>query len=230
LLLISDILDLSKIEAGRIDLVYESVRIADIKAETFTLFDELAKNRKIRFGIELSSGLPDCIMTDRLRISQVIRNLLSNAFKFTEPSGEVMLRFRRSTAGGAPAIEISVQDTGIGIGAEQQEMIFEAFHQADGSISRKYGGTGLGLSITRMLTGLMGGTVTLSSRPGEGSTFYVHLPLEPPKQKLPGDEMKMLPPATEKKFKKKKQYPSEGEKDNGVQYLHTVFYRPKTEF
>jgi signal transduction histidine kinase len=142
------------------------------------MFDEVAKTRQINFGIERSSSFPDVIVTDRLRLSQVIRNLLSNAFKFTEAKGEVMLRFKMSNKMQPQCMEISVQDTGIGIPEEKQMMIFEAFQQADGSISRKYGGTGLGLSITKMLVGLMGGSLSLASKEGQGSTFYVYLPVK----------------------------------------------------
>jgi signal transduction histidine kinase len=179
LLLINDILDLSKIEAGRIELIYDNVRIDELKSESFTLFDEIAKEKKINFGIEISSGVPEFIVADKLRLSQVIRNLLSNAFKFTEAKGEIYLRFRIGLRMSKLFLEISVQDTGIGIPEEKQSMIFEAFQQADGSISRKYGGTGLGLSISRMLVGLMGGALSLTSKEGAGSTFYVYLPLTP---------------------------------------------------
>jgi signal transduction histidine kinase len=177
LLLINDILDLSKIEAGRIDLVMESVRIETLKAEALSLFDEIAKERKIHFGVEVTSSLPDSIRADRLRLAQVIRNLLSNAFKFTAAGGEVVLRFRSAIKNSNACLEISVQDNGIGIPSEKQAMIFEAFRQADGSISRKYGGTGLGLSISRMLVGMMGGSLDLVSQEGAGSTFFVFLPL-----------------------------------------------------
>jgi signal transduction histidine kinase len=177
LLLINDILDLSKIEAGRIDLVMESVRIETLKAEALSLFDEIAKERKIHFGVEVTSSLPDSIRADRLRLAQVIRNLLSNAFKFTAAGGEVVLRFRSAIKNSNACLEISVQDNGIGIPSEKQAMIFEAFRQADGSISRKYGGTGLGLSISRMLVGMMGGSLDLVSQEGAGSTFFVVLPL-----------------------------------------------------
>jgi len=142
----------------------------------------VARKKMIHFGIEKSSNFPELILTDRLRLSQVIRNLLSNAFKFTDPKGEVILRFRLSNEFKDACLEISVQDTGIGIPDEKQRMIFEAFQQADGSISRKYGGTGLGLSISKMLVGLMGGSLGLKSKEGEGSTFYIYLPVrsQPP--------------------------------------------------
>ena len=178
LLLINDILDLSKIEAGRIDIVYQDVRLEELKQETFALFDEIAKDKKINFGIEISSNLPEFIFTDRLRLSQVIRNLLSNSFKFTEAKGEVILRFKLTNQLNQSSIEISVQDSGIGIPDGKQKMIFEAFQQADGSISRKYGGTGLGLSISKMLVGLMNGSLSLKSKENEGSTFYVYLPFK----------------------------------------------------
>jgi len=179
LLLINDILDLSKIEAGRIDIVYEQVRIDEMKQEIFAMFDEVAKTKHINFGIERSGNFPEVITTDRLRLSQVIRNLLSNAFKFTETKGEVTLRFKMSNSMQPQCLEISVQDTGIGIPEEKQMIIFEAFQQADGSISRKYGGTGLGLSISKMLVGLMNGSLNLESKEGQGSTFYIYLPVKP---------------------------------------------------
>jgi signal transduction histidine kinase/CheY-like chemotaxis protein/CHASE3 domain sensor protein len=173
LLLINDILDLSKIEAGHLQIQPEALPLHRLAADLRQLFQPIAEERKLSFEIELAKDSPDEIETDRQRVEQVLKNLLSNAFKFTEKGG-VRLTLRRA---GADGLALSVSDTGIGISADQQESIFEAFRQADGTISRRYGGTGLGLSISRELTRLLGGVITLESRSGEGSTFTVTLPL-----------------------------------------------------
>lgn len=177
--LINDILDLSKIEAGRLDLINEKILIREFTHEIQILFEELAIERKIHFGIEIYSDVPQYIIADNLRLAQIIRNLLSNAFKFTEASGEVILRLKNVSLNDIPMLEFSVQDTGIGIPEEKQQMIFEAFSQADGSTNRKYGGTGLGLSISKMLSDLMHGSIRLTSKINEGSTFYFCLPINP---------------------------------------------------
>ena len=172
LTLINDILDLSKIEAGHVDIRPESVSIERIVGNLRQLFDPVAGNRGLDFEVEMSPELPAQIETDLQRLEQVLKNLLSNAFKFTE-KGKVGLSIRRTGDG---QIAISVSDTGIGIAEDQQRSIFEAFHQADGTISRRYGGTGLGLSISRELVRLLGGSLHLRSRVGLGSTFTLTIP------------------------------------------------------
>ncbi len=144
----------------------------------------MAAEKGLGFAVERSADLPVTITTDQQRLDQILRNLLDNAFKFTE-SGSVTLRITRAEAadpegatlaGGTGAIAFSVADTGIGIEADKQQIIFEAFQQADGSTSRNYGGTGLGLSISRELAHALGGKIRVQSRIGEGSTFTLYLP------------------------------------------------------
>lgn len=188
LVLINDILDLSKIEAGKVELILEEVELNTVKDDIRSLFSELAKEKRIEFEIEKHSNLPERFVTDRVRIEQIIKNLLSNAFKFTSHGGKVTLRIKqpdRSTRFTNPnlinskhIIEFSVTDTGIGIPAEKQQLIFEAFQQADGSTNRKFGGTGLGLSISKMLVAMLGGEMQLVSEQGKGSTFSMYLPLD----------------------------------------------------
>jgi signal transduction histidine kinase/CheY-like chemotaxis protein/CHASE3 domain sensor protein len=168
LALINDILDLSKIEAGHIDLHLEPVALSHLLGPVTRMFEPIARHRGIVFEIELGDGAME---TDQQRVQQILKNLLSNAFKFTE-TGSVSLRTRR--AGGR--VEISVRDTGIGISPDQQEVVFEAFRQADGTTNRKFGGTGLGLSISRDLARHLGGDLRLESAPGQGSTFTLTLP------------------------------------------------------
>ena len=173
LTLINDILDLSKIEAGHIQIQPESVALQRLTGDIRQLFQPVADERELDFEINLADGCPSTLDTDRQRLEQVLKNLLSNAFKFTERGG---VRLEVGPAG-ADTLSFAVTDSGIGIPAEQQESIFEAFRQADGTISRKYGGTGLGLSISRELARLLGGAITLESEPGKGSTFSVTVPL-----------------------------------------------------
>ena len=173
LALINDILDLSKIEAGHIQIRPESMPLQRLVGNIRQLFQPVANERNLNFDIELAEGCPDVIETDPQRLEQILKNLLSNAFKFTEKGG-VRLAIGPS---GEDGIALAVTDTGIGIAPEQQGSIFEAFQQADGTISRKYGGTGLGLSISRELARLLAGTITLQSRPGHGSTFTLTIPL-----------------------------------------------------
>jgi len=172
LTLINDILDLSKIEAGQMEIRPEPVSLERLTRDLSRTFDPIAGQKGLTFGIEIAGDLPQVIDTDRLRLEQVLKNLLSNAFKFTE-TGKVALKLASSGDG---AIAFSVIDTGIGISEEHQQAIFDAFRQADGTISRRYGGTGLGLSISRELVRLLGGTISLASRPGHGSTFTVVIP------------------------------------------------------
>ena len=171
--LINDILDLSKIEAGHIDIRAETVALKRLAADLRQTFDPIARERGLDFAIDIATGAPAAIATDRQRLQQILKNLLANAFKFTA-EGKVALTI-------APfaddRLALTVTDTGIGISDEQQLAIFDAFRQADGSISRKYGGTGLGLSISRELARLLGGSIALASEPGAGSAFTVTIPL-----------------------------------------------------
>ena len=173
--LINEILDLSKIEAGKMELEYNNVSIIELLEDTRHMFQAMAADKGLDFHLTMAEALPPHLHTDRLRLDQIIRNLLSNALKFTE-KGSVTLEV---TAPRPDIICFTVADTGIGIPADKQQMIFEAFQQADGSTRRKYGGTGLGLSITRELTKLLRGQIGLESEPGKGSRFSVCLPLNP---------------------------------------------------
>jgi HAMP domain-containing protein/signal transduction histidine kinase/CheY-like chemotaxis protein len=186
LALINDILDLSKIESGKMDVAVGSVRFSELRDFCLRTFRHVADGKGLEFTVELGESLyADSIVTDAKRLQQVLKNLLSNALKFTE-HGSVRLRLDRATTGWTShhsvlsrvrsVIAFSVEDTGIGIPQDKQKIIFEAFQQADGTTSRKYGGTGLGLSISRELTRLLGGTIRLQSAPGAGSTFTLYLP------------------------------------------------------
>jgi CheY-like chemotaxis protein/CHASE3 domain sensor protein len=170
--LINDILDISKVEAGKLELVPEDLPLRRVIEGLARVFEPLARQKSLAFSLTVEPNVPISIHTDRQRLEQILKNLLSNAVKFTD-KGKVDLTVSANTDGW---IQFTVQDSGIGIAPEQQEKIFDAFHQADGSTARKYGGTGLGLSISRDLTALLGGTLTLTSTPGEGSTFILSLP------------------------------------------------------
>ena len=173
LTLINDVLDLSRIEAGKIDLSTEAVSVAATLEGLAKLLMPAAEQKHLRFTVLAEPGTPAQIETDPQRLGQILKNLLSNAMKFTE-AGEIGLRAFISSPGW---ISFAVRDTGVGIPANQQEVIFQAFRQADGSIHRKYGGTGLGLSISRDLARLLGGTITVDSTPGQGSVFTLALPV-----------------------------------------------------
>ncbi len=170
--LINDILDISKVEAGKLELVPEDLPLRRVIEGLARVFEPLARQKNLDFSLTVEPNVPISIHTDRQRLEQILKNLLSNAVKFTD-KGKVHLTVSANTDGW---IQFTVQDSGIGIAPEQQDKIFDAFHQADGSTARKYGGTGLGLSISRDLTALLGGTLTLTSAPGEGSTFVLSLP------------------------------------------------------
>jgi signal transduction histidine kinase/DNA-binding response OmpR family regulator/CHASE3 domain sensor protein len=170
--LINDILDISKVEAGKLELVPEDLALRRVIEGLARTFEPLARQKQLDFVLDVAPNVPASIHTDRQRLEQILKNLLSNAVKFTD-KGQVKLAVSANDDGW---IQFAVQDSGIGIAPEQQDRIFDAFHQADGSTARKYGGTGLGLSISRDLTGLLGGTLSLASTPGEGSTFVLSLP------------------------------------------------------
>ncbi|MFL5748432.1 MAG: response regulator, partial [Niastella sp.] len=185
--LINDILDLSKIESGFITANFAPVRFFEITSFVETTFKPIAEARHLRFTIETDTNLPENMETDIQRLNQILKNLLSNSFKFTE-KGEVKLKIYDARKNWKPGnaildnaqrvVAFAINDTGIGIPLEKQSIIFEAFQQAEGSTSRKYGGTGLGLSISRGLTELLGGTIELDSTPGQGSTFTLFLPID----------------------------------------------------
>jgi signal transduction histidine kinase/DNA-binding response OmpR family regulator len=207
--LINDILDLSKIESGTVALDISSWPLEELKPMLERTFRHVAEATKLAFAIDLRPSLPETIPTDPQRLQQILNNLLSNAFKFTE-RGKVEFVAEMAMSGwshsndvlnrASRVIAFRVIDTGIGIPLEKQHSIFESFAQADGSTSRKYGGTGLGLSICRELTRLLGGEIRVQSEPGVGSIFTVYLPLMAPAQQRtagPSDvaEGEMLIPA-----------------------------------
>ncbi len=183
--LINDVLDLSKVEAGKMDVTPTDVQLEEVKDFVQRNFDTLAEQKGLTFNVELARDLPPAIHTDGGRLQQVLKNLLSNAFKFTH-EGSVTLTVRRAEKGRRfqnPVLESSsevlafaVSDTGVGIPKEKQRLIFEAFQQADGTTSRKYGGTGLGLSISREIARLLGGEIRVESTDAKGSTFTLFLP------------------------------------------------------
>jgi signal transduction histidine kinase/DNA-binding response OmpR family regulator len=170
--LINDILDISKVEAGKLELVPEELPLRRVVEGLARIFDPLARQKKLGFTLTVEPGVPATIHTDRQRLEQILKNLLSNAVKFTD-QGQVSLNVSANANGW---LQFTVRDSGIGIAPDQQERVFDAFHQADGTTSRRFGGTGLGLSISRDLTQLLGGTLTVVSTPGEGSVFTLSLP------------------------------------------------------
>jgi CheY-like chemotaxis protein/signal transduction histidine kinase/CHASE3 domain sensor protein len=170
--LINDILDISKVEAGKLDLVPENLSTRHVVEGMAMVFEPLAQQKKLAFQLQVAEGVASHMVTDRQRLEQILKNLLSNALKFTS-SGQITLSIQPAANG---AVAFAVQDTGIGIRAEDQQGIFNAFQQADGTTSRKYGGTGLGLSISRDLAQLLGGSISLVSEPGKGSCFTLTLP------------------------------------------------------
>jgi CheY-like chemotaxis protein len=183
--LISDILDLSKIESGTVSVEVEEILFSNLLDKVGRSFRHEAENRRLTFEVATDSNLGRSIITDSKRLQQVLKNLLSNAFKFTEHGG-VRLHVSSAPSGlgtdhpilkaAGSVIAFEVSDTGVGIPSEKQKIIFEAFQQADASTSRKYGGTGLGLAISRELANLLGGEIQLRSTPGVGSTFTLYLP------------------------------------------------------
>ncbi|HXT19018.1 MAG TPA: HAMP domain-containing protein [Gemmatimonadaceae bacterium] len=201
--LINDILDLSKVEAGKMEINPTDLPMNEVKDFVERTFKPVAEQKNLSFDVNIAADVPSPIYTDGQRLQQVIKNLLSNAFKFTERGG-VTLSIHRAESnkrfasrsldrveGGVIAFE--VKDTGIGIPRDKQQLIFEAFQQADGTTSRKYGGTGLGLSISREMARLLGGEIRVESTPGQGSTFTLFVPARLPEaaidaQRAPSDE------------------------------------------
>src|SRR6266536_299536 len=197
--LINDILDLSKVEAGKMDVNPAELPLAALVEYVDATFRPMAEDKGLRFSIDVRPGTPDRLYVDEQRLEQIVRNLLSNAVKFTS-AGEVKLtvgradrvEFGGALRGASDVIEFAVSDTGVGIAKNKLSTIFDAFRQADGTTSRRYGGTGLGLSISRDIARLLGGEVRASSRPGKGSTFTLYLPA---RQDPPGaGTMTAVPP------------------------------------
>ena len=222
--LINDILDLSKIESGTVSVELSDLSLVELKTQINRTFSHMAEAKGLKFSVEISPDSPHSMQTDEKRLQQVMKNLLSNAFKFTE-KGSVEVNIATALSGwsydhtslnrASQVIAFAVTDTGIGIPLDKQKIIFEAFQQADGSTSRKYGGTGLGLSISREIAILLGGEIKVTSKAGElpdgkagGSTFTLYLPINylppqkqknddlvsPPISKMTGDEFHSLTP------------------------------------
>ena len=188
--LIDDILDFTKTESGAVSLHYEPVALSDLVQTLQRMFRHIAEQKGIEFVIDTSAALPPTIEADSMRVRQILTNLISNAFKFTERGRVAVTVWPASRASGAPGddmIAFEVADTGIGIAAEQRELIFEAFRQADAGSTRKYGGTGLGLAISRRLGAALGGAIRLESELGKGSTFTLYLPRSAQRSR-PGNE------------------------------------------
>ncbi|WP_413290574.1 HAMP domain-containing protein [Bdellovibrio sp. HCB337] len=184
LALINEILDLSKVEAGKMPVNPKAVEVVDIQEYLEQTFRPVAEHKGLEFKIKTGEDIPRTIFTDENRLQQILKNLLSNAFKFTEKGHvklEIALADRSRSSdhtgrGGKGPLMFRVSDSGIGIAPEKQKLIFEAFQQADGTTSRKYGGTGLGLTISREIARLLGGIIEVDSQPGVGSVFTLYLP------------------------------------------------------
>lgn len=205
--LISDILDLSKVEAGKMELNIEDVNLVGLSESLKRTFLPLAERQKLVFKIEISENIPEQIRTDIQRVEQVIKNFLSNAFKFTE-TGSITLKLHRVDSGtrfsrqelrGSSTIGISVSDTGKGIPKDKQSYIFEAFQQEDGTTSRKFGGTGLGLSISSELSRLLAGEIHIKSEEDVGSTFTLYLPETHPSEEIQNKKVQVPEPLSERK-------------------------------
>ncbi len=210
--LIDEILDLSKIEAGKMELEYEQITTGEISHDMNSLFEPIAKEKGLAFKVNISKGTEQMIETDKMRLSQVLKNLLSNALKFTK-DGSVTLDISNNELKNG-YINFSVTDTGIGIAKDKQAAIFEAFQQEDGSTRRRFGGTGLGLSISKELAKLLGGEILLDSEPDKGSTFTIIIPTS--KKQKEAEEAKNEPIAYEIEPEVKKQ-----EQNTASEYIST---------
>ena len=202
--LINDILDLSKIESGKLDIQWEEVKAEDLKYDLQQLFNQVAVSKNIEFVFDIDQNVPAQFVSDKQRVEQIMKNLLSNAFKFTSEKGRVGVNVSHTSkeqnfknemlrSDNLGVMRFDVRDTGIGMTREQQEIVFEAFQQADGSISRKHGGTGLGLSICRELCNLLGGEIHVESEPNQGSTFTLYLPVSGNGHQPPSSPMVVTP-------------------------------------
>lgn len=196
--LINEALDLAKVEAGKMECAFEHVEIADLCGTLKRYYMAIAEEKGLTFTIKQEDGLPSHFISDRQKVEQIVKNLLSNSFKFTE-RGAVTLEFFRpdnavdlslSGLANRQTIAISVSDTGIGIPEDKQQSVFEAFQQADGTTSRKYGGTGLGLAISRKMAMLLGGKIALKSIEGKGTVFTLYLPEKPREEETKADPWK----------------------------------------
>ncbi len=198
--MINDILDLSKVEAGRLEVEVTELHLENLCQNVFSMFEQQAINKGLVFSTEIESGTVKTIKTDAHRLEQILRNFLSNSFKFTE-QGSITLKAHNPPEGTVfdnkncnidNMIALSVIDTGTGISEDKIDIIFEAFHQQDGSISRRYGGTGLGLTISRELTRLLGGEIQVTSQIDKGSCFSLYLPLEIEGKTVSNQEVEVL--------------------------------------
>jgi signal transduction histidine kinase/DNA-binding response OmpR family regulator/CHASE3 domain sensor protein len=207
--LIDEILDLSRIESGKMQLDYEMISVNEVANDMNSLFGPMAKEKNVEFSIHVDPSMQGQIETDKLRLEQIIKNLISNSLKFTN-KGFITLSIYTNAEENS-MVDFSVKDSGIGIPVDKQELIFEAFQQADGSTHRKYGGTGLGLSISRQLSRLLGGDIRLVSQAGEGSEFIVTIPKS--QKSLPA-EKEEKPSATISKINE--------DKTNGVNHMELV--------
>ncbi|MBN2635495.1 MAG: response regulator [Prolixibacteraceae bacterium] len=218
LAIINDILDLSKIEAGKMDVVAQKVSVVSLLHAAAESLHTLAGEKKLQLAVKIPEPLPT-VVTDEFRLHQVLVNIIGNAIKFTEKGGVVI-----SATHHQEYINISVKDTGIGISKEMQEYIFDEFRQADGSISRQYQGTGLGLAIARKIMVILGGSISVKSKPGEGSEFTIHLPIH----KNTVDRMEIEPASAETGLEKNTKVYSRSEDANNLE--KNQYVNKKREF
>jgi CheY-like chemotaxis protein/signal transduction histidine kinase len=205
--LINDILDLSKVESGKLEFHYEGVPLRGLCERLCTIFSPVAEQQGLTFEFVMDEKVPEELSTDALRAQQILKNLISNACKFTQSGGvRIRLYLPEPTENPltVPGIAFEVSDTGIGIAPDKQELVFQAFQQADGTTSRKFGGTGLGLSISRQLARGLHGEIALSSEEGRGSSFTLYLPLDPSAVKIESSKSATVPTVTARPPRKQK--------------------------